>query len=112
MNHHLCLQSTTDVEAPAAAIPRATIHSNPCTSLLLTRDDHDVSRTLGGWTADVTLEWLAAVELALLKGKDPRVSESPRKIEKGVIGWGKGEFWQGTTCQYGLQTLRSLVNRF
>ncbi|GAQ84502.1 Putative alpha/beta hydrolase [Klebsormidium nitens] len=90
----LFIQSATDVEAPAAAIPRAAIHSNPCTTLLLTRGAHDVSRTLGGWTADVALEWLDAVELALLKGKDPRISENADRSEKGVPTLGAGTAMQ------------------
>jgi hypothetical protein len=89
------VQSASDALAPAAAIPRAAIYKNPCTTLLLTRGSHDVSTTpVDSWTADVALEWLAAVELALLKGKDPRGARTGGN-EKRVGALSEGEGVQG-----------------
>ncbi|XP_047311459.1 uncharacterized protein LOC124914881 [Impatiens glandulifera] len=68
---------TNDAYAPLFSIPRYLIAENPYTSLLLCSClPSDASTTsIMSWCQQLALEWLAAVELGLLKGRHPLLED-------------------------------------
>ncbi|KAL0410375.1 UNVERIFIED_CONTAM: Embryogenesis-associated protein [Sesamum latifolium] len=68
-----------DGKVPLFSIPRSSIAANPYTSLLLC-SYLPSSKTMGdrltlSWCQHLTLEWLMAVELGLLKGRHPLLKD-------------------------------------
>ncbi|XP_011094018.1 uncharacterized protein LOC105173836 [Sesamum indicum] len=68
-----------DGKVPLFSIPRSSIAANPYTSLLLC-SYLPSSKTMGtrltfSWCQHLTLEWLIAVELGLLKGRHPLLKD-------------------------------------
>ncbi|KAI3430086.1 uncharacterized protein J3R85_008380 [Psidium guajava] len=68
-----------DGEVPLFSVPRTKIAENPYTSLLLCSclpsGAAADSRSALTWCRHLTIEWLAAVELGLLKGRHPLLSD-------------------------------------
>ncbi|XP_048133158.1 uncharacterized protein LOC115740979 isoform X2 [Rhodamnia argentea] len=68
-----------DGEVPLFSVPRSKIAENPYTSLLLCSclpsSAAADSRSALSWCRHLTIEWLAAVELGLLKGRHPLLSD-------------------------------------
>ncbi|KAG9459810.1 hypothetical protein H6P81_004318 [Aristolochia fimbriata] len=73
------IQQSDDGTVPLFSVPRNSISENPYTSLLLcsclppntvTRE-----RSAAQWCLNLVIEWLAAVELALLKGRHPLLKD-------------------------------------
>ncbi|XP_051131125.1 uncharacterized protein LOC127251464 isoform X2 [Andrographis paniculata] len=67
-----------DSKVPLFSIPRSMIAENPFTSLLLC--SHSSRNSMGSrlrfsWCQSLTLEWLTAVELGLLKGRHPLLND-------------------------------------
>ncbi|KAL8102744.1 uncharacterized protein LOC141678758 isoform X2 [Apium graveolens] len=80
-----------DGTAPIFSIPRSSIAENPYTSLLLCSSPPS-SITTGGrsimyWCRRITVEWLMAVELGLLKGRHPLLKDVDVNISpsKGLL---------------------------
>lgn len=70
---------TDDGTVPLLSVPRSSISENPFTSLLLCSCVHSTVFTFERYTAlwcqNLTLEWLSAVEFALLKGRHPLIKD-------------------------------------
>uniref|UniRef100_A0ACD5Y233 Uncharacterized protein n=6 Tax=Avena sativa TaxID=4498 RepID=A0ACD5Y233_AVESA len=68
-----------DGTVPLLSVPRSSISENPFTSLLLCSCVHSTVFTFERYTAlwcqNLTLEWLSAVEFALLKGRHPLIKD-------------------------------------
>ncbi|CAI0387534.1 unnamed protein product [Linum tenue] len=68
-----------DGAVPPFSIPRSSIAENPCTNLLLCSCSPHVTkvnnRAAQLWCQNLTLEWLTAVELGLLKGRHPLLDD-------------------------------------
>ncbi|KAJ9687863.1 hypothetical protein PVL29_013878 [Vitis rotundifolia] len=68
-----------DGTTPLFSIPRSLIAENPFTSLLLCSCSPTTvilsGRSAISWCQNVTIEWLAAVELGLLKGRHPLLKD-------------------------------------
>ncbi|XVF48836.1 hypothetical protein PTKIN_Ptkin03bG0220300 [Pterospermum kingtungense] len=62
-----------DGSVPLFSIPRGLIAENPFTSLLLC--SCSPSRATASWCHHLTIEWLTAVELGLLKGRHPLLND-------------------------------------
>ncbi|KAF8695380.1 hypothetical protein HU200_037613 [Digitaria exilis] len=75
---HAVLQSD-DGTVPLLSVPRSSISENPFTSLLLCSCVHSTIFTFQRYTAlwcqNLALEWLSAVEFALLKGRHPLIKD-------------------------------------
>ncbi|XP_009359693.2 uncharacterized protein LOC103950231 isoform X2 [Pyrus x bretschneideri] len=74
-----------DGSAPLFSVPRSLIAENPFTSLLL-RSYLSSTVTDGGgsalsWCQHITIEWLTAVELGLLKGRHPLLKDVDLPID-------------------------------
>ncbi|KAL0346805.1 UNVERIFIED_CONTAM: Embryogenesis-associated protein [Sesamum calycinum] len=74
-----CSLKNDDGKVPLFSIPRSSIAANPYTSLLLC-SYLPSSKTMGerltfSWCQHLTLEWLNAVELGLLKGRHPLLKD-------------------------------------
>ncbi|KAK9102385.1 hypothetical protein Sjap_019639 [Stephania japonica] len=76
---------------PPFSIPRSSIAANPFTSLLLCsclRSSFSTSkRSVMSWSQHFSIEWLAAVELALLKGRHPLLKDVDVtfNLSKGLV---------------------------
>eukprot|EP01018_Ginkgo_biloba_P027793 Gb_23959 [translate_table: standard] len=70
-----------DIMAPAFSVPRNAIEGNPFTSLLMCLSKSTGYAFTSGqnatiqWRDSLVIEWLAAVELALLKGRHPLLKD-------------------------------------
>lgn len=70
-----------DIMAPPFSVPRNTIEDNPFTSLLMHSSMPTRYANASGWNAtkqwceNLVIEWLVAVELALLKGRHPLLKD-------------------------------------
>ncbi|KAL6846192.1 hypothetical protein ACP4OV_023640 [Aristida adscensionis] len=68
-----------DGTVPLLSVPRSSISENPFTSLLLCSCAHSTDFTFqtytGLWCQNLALEWLSAVEFALLKGRHPLIKD-------------------------------------
>nr|CAB3457140.1 unnamed protein product [Digitaria exilis] len=68
-----------DGTVPLLSVPRSSISENPFTSLLLCSCVHSTIFTFQRYTAlwcqNLALEWLSAVEFALLKGRHPLIKD-------------------------------------
>ncbi|XP_037434505.1 uncharacterized protein LOC119301611 isoform X2 [Triticum dicoccoides] len=68
-----------DGTVPLMSVPRSSISENPFTSLLLCSCVHSTGFTFERytelWCQNLTLEWLSAVEFALLKGRHPLIKD-------------------------------------
>lgn len=68
-----------DGTVPLLSVPRSSISENPFTSLLLCSCVHSsvftFERNTVLWCQNLTLEWLSAVEFALLKGRHPLIKD-------------------------------------
>ncbi|KAI4990481.1 hypothetical protein ZWY2020_038844 [Hordeum vulgare] len=68
-----------DGTVPLLSVPRSSISENPFTSLLLCSCVHSTGFTFERytelWCQNLTLEWLSAVEFALLKGRHPLIKD-------------------------------------
>jgi len=68
-----------DGTVPLLAVPRSSISENPFTSLLLCSGVHSTIFTFQRyavlWCQNLALEWLSAVEFALLKGRHPLIKD-------------------------------------
>ncbi|KAI0499287.1 hypothetical protein KFK09_020190 [Dendrobium nobile] len=75
----ILFMQSDDGTVPLFSIPRNSIAENPFTSLLLCSCSHstinrgDQSALL--WSQQLAIEWLSAVELALLKGRHPLLND-------------------------------------
>ncbi|KAF8657799.1 hypothetical protein HU200_059959 [Digitaria exilis] len=78
IKRHAVLQSD-DGTVPLLSVPRSSISENPFTSLLLCSCVHSTIFTFQRYTAlwcqNLALEWLSAVEFALLKGRHPLIKD-------------------------------------
>ncbi|XP_019100015.1 PREDICTED: uncharacterized protein LOC104779638 isoform X1 [Camelina sativa] len=79
-----------DNVVPPYTIPRSSIAENPYTSLLLCSSSPDLidGRTVAvSWCQDLAIEWLTAVELALLKGRHPLLKDVDVTVNpsKGLV---------------------------
>ncbi|KAM1587503.1 hypothetical protein ACFX1X_026982 [Malus domestica] len=77
-----------DGSAPLFSVPRSLIAENPFTSLLLCSylpsSVMDGGRSAVSWCQHVTIEWLTAVELGLLKGRHPLDVDLPIDPSEGL----------------------------
>ncbi|XP_025804077.1 uncharacterized protein LOC112883072 isoform X2 [Panicum hallii] len=68
-----------DGTVPLLSVPRSSISENPFTSLLLCSCVHSTIFTFQRytvlWCQNIALEWLSAVEFALLKGRHPLIKD-------------------------------------
>jgi hypothetical protein len=68
-----------DGTVPLLSVPRSSISENPFTSLLLCSCVHSTVFTFERyavlWCQNLALEWLSAVEFALLKGRHPLIKD-------------------------------------
>ncbi|KAL5206522.1 hypothetical protein ABZP36_034731 [Zizania latifolia] len=68
-----------DGTVPLLSVPRSSISENPFTSLLLCSCVHSTVFTFERyavlWCQNLSLEWLSAVEFALLKGRHPLIKD-------------------------------------
>ncbi|KAF7836838.1 Embryogenesis-associated protein EMB8 isoform B [Senna tora] len=68
-----------DATVPVFSIPRSLIAENPFTNLLLCSclpsSVIDIDRSAMSWCQLLTIEWLTAVELGLLKGRHPLLTD-------------------------------------
>ncbi|XP_077236466.1 uncharacterized protein LOC143877983 isoform X2 [Tasmannia lanceolata] len=75
----LCANKSDDGTVPLISIPRSSIAENPFTSLLLCScmpaSTITKERSAIPWCQSLVIEWLAAVELALLKGRHPLLKD-------------------------------------
>ncbi|KAK9149272.1 hypothetical protein Scep_008029 [Stephania cephalantha] len=85
-----CMYSDSTT-VPPFSIPRSSIAANPFTSLLLCsclRSSLSTSeRSVISWSQHFSIEWLAAVELALLKGRHPLLKDVDVtfNLSKGLV---------------------------
>ncbi|XP_062199104.1 uncharacterized protein LOC133901682 isoform X2 [Phragmites australis] len=75
----LLFMQSDDGTAPLFSVPRSSISENPFTSLLLCSCLHSTIFTFQRYTVlrcqNLALEWLLAVEFALLKGRHPLIKD-------------------------------------
>ncbi|KAL1805018.1 hypothetical protein ACET3Z_028086 [Daucus carota] len=78
-----------DGKVPIFSIPHSSIAENPYTSLLLCSSPPSNTTTSGistiAWCRHLTIEWLTAVELGLLKGRHPLLKDVDINISKGLL---------------------------
>ncbi|KAM1425819.1 hypothetical protein TB2_017748 [Malus domestica] len=74
-----------DGSAPLFSVPRSLIAENPFTNLLLwsylPSTVTDSGRSAMSWCQHITIEWLTAVELGLLKGRHPLLEDVDLPID-------------------------------
>ncbi|CAM6096093.1 unnamed protein product [Calypogeia fissa] len=74
----LCILHLEDYTRTQASIPQHVFETNAYTMLLVSNPSDSTDDHAGGasdWTHAVSLEWLAAVEISMLKGRHPHLSE-------------------------------------
>uniref|UniRef100_A0A0D9XE27 AB hydrolase-1 domain-containing protein n=1 Tax=Leersia perrieri TaxID=77586 RepID=A0A0D9XE27_9ORYZ len=75
----LSITHSDDGTVPLLSVPRSSISENPFTSLLLCSCVHSAIFTFERyavlWCQNLALEWLSAVEFALLKGRHPLIKD-------------------------------------
>ncbi|KAL6656062.1 hypothetical protein ACP70R_006888 [Stipagrostis hirtigluma subsp. patula] len=75
----LLFVQSDDGTVPLLSVPRSSISENPFTSLLLCSCVHSAIFTFQRytvlWCQNLALEWLSAVEFALLKGRHPLIKD-------------------------------------
>ncbi|CAM6129107.1 unnamed protein product [Calypogeia fissa] len=74
----LCILHLEDYTRTQASIPQHVFETNAYTMLLVSNPSDSSDDHAGGasdWTHAVSLEWLAAVEISMLKGRHPHLSE-------------------------------------
>ncbi|KAK4786384.1 hypothetical protein SAY86_003073 [Trapa natans] len=94
-----------DGTVPLISIPRGKIAENPYTSLLLSShmpSNRASDRFALTWCQHLTLEWLAAVELGLLKGRHPLLKDTDINIDPS----------KGFSLVEGISNQRTKINKF